>query len=66
MAKQSPRIQLLPFLIYPYLASFVLFLYLPSTNPGWRFATLSLAGFSGWSLLNSYRRRAARKREAEL
>jgi hypothetical protein len=65
-SKQRLRTQLLPFLIYPYLVSFVLFLYLPHTNIWWRVATLLLVAFSYWSFVDTYRRRVVRKRERSI
>ena len=47
-------------------ASFTAFLYLSHQNAWWRAATISLLAFNAWAFVNSYRRRAARRREKSL
>ena len=47
-------------------ASFTASLYLPHQNVRWCVAMILLLAFNIWSLVSSYRRRAARRREEQL
>jgi hypothetical protein len=47
-------------------ASFTASLYLPHQNRWWRVAMILLLAFNIWSLVSSYRRRAARGHEEHL
>ena len=46
-----------------FFASFTASLYLPHSNAWWRVSMMSLVGFSVWSVVNSYRRRKARREQ---